>query len=65
VQAVHPVRQQVVKERAALANQLRVFLAEHGVVIRKGFAAVRRALPQIIGTATMERPQKGLDCLQV
>jgi transposase len=27
VQAVHRVRQQVVKERAALANQLRAFLA--------------------------------------
>jgi len=48
VQAVHRVRQQVVRERAALANQLRAFLAEHGVVIRKGFAAVRRALPEII-----------------
>jgi transposase len=48
VQAVHRVRQQVVRERAALANRLRAFLAEHGVVIRKGFAAVRRALPEII-----------------
>lgn len=48
VQAVHRVRQQVVKERAALANQLRGFLAEHGILIRKGFAAVKRALPEII-----------------
>jgi Transposase len=48
VQAVHRVRQQVVRERAALANQLRGFLAEHGIVIRKGFFSVRRALPDII-----------------
>ena len=48
VQAVHRVRQQVVRERAALANQLRGFLAEHGIVIRKGFAAVRHAVPDII-----------------
>ena len=48
VQAVHRVRQQVVRERAALANQLRGFLAEHGIVIRKGFAAVKHAVPDII-----------------
>jgi transposase len=36
VQAVHRVRQQVVRERAALANQLRGFLAEHGILIHKG-----------------------------
>ena len=48
VQAVHRVRQQVVRERAGLANQLRGFLAEHGILIRKGFAAVRSALPEII-----------------
>ena len=48
VQAVHRVRQQVVRERAALANQLRGFLAEHGIVIRKGFAVVKHALPDII-----------------
>jgi len=48
VEAVHRVRQQVVRERAALANQLRGFLAEHGIVIRKGFAVVKHALPDII-----------------
>jgi transposase len=46
VQAVHRVRQQVVRERAALANQLRGFLAEHGIVIRKGFAAVKTCSAQ-------------------
>src|SRR5215469_2545309 len=44
VQAVHRVRQHVVKERAALANQLRGFLAEHGIPVRNRFAAVRCAL---------------------
>jgi transposase len=48
VQAVHRVRQQVVKERTALANQLRGFLAEHGILLRKGFAAVKHGLPEII-----------------
>jgi transposase len=48
IQAVHRVRQQVVKERAALANQLRAFLAEHGILIRKGFPAVRRTVADAI-----------------
>jgi len=58
VQAVHRVRPQVVKERAALANQLRGFLAEHGILIRKGFPAVRCALPEIIND-----PENGLSGL--
>ena len=47
VQAVHRVRQQLVKSRTGLANQVRGLLAEYGIVIGRGFAPLRRALPAI------------------
>lgn len=48
VQAVHRVRQQLVKARTSLANQVRGLLAEHGIVIARGFAQLRRALPLLL-----------------
>lgn len=48
VQAVHRVRAQLVKTRIALANQLRGLLAEYGIVIAKGYAPLRRALPKAL-----------------
>ena len=48
VQAVHRVRQQLVKARTSLANQVRGLLAEHGIVIARGFAPLRRALPVML-----------------
>lgn len=39
------------KERTALVNQVRGLLAEYGVVINKGVAAVRRDLPDILEDA--------------
>jgi transposase len=48
VQAVHRVRAQLVKTRIALANQVRGLLAEYGIVIGKGFAPLRRALPTVL-----------------
>jgi len=48
VQAVHRVRAQLVKTRIALANQVRGLLGEYGIVIGKGFAPLRRALPTVL-----------------
>ena len=48
VQAVHRVRQQLVKARTGLANQVRGLLAEYGIVIARGFAPLRRALPLLL-----------------
>jgi transposase len=48
VQAVHRVRAQLVKTRIALANQVRGLLAEYGIVIAKGFAPLKRALPMAL-----------------
>lgn len=47
--AVHRVRALLVRQRTALANQLRGLLAERGLVIRKSLSALRRALPELLG----------------
>jgi transposase len=48
VQAVHRVRQQLVKNHTALMNQVRALLAEQGIVIPQGSAHVHRSLPRIL-----------------
>lgn len=48
MQAVHRVRQQLVKMRTALVNQVRGLLAEYGIVIAQGVAHLRCALPSIL-----------------
>jgi transposase len=48
IQAIHRVRQQLVKARTGLVNQVRGLLAEHGIVIARGFAQLRRALPLLL-----------------
>jgi transposase len=48
IQALHRLRERTVKERTALANQIRGLLAEYGIVIRLGMTAVRKALPEIL-----------------
>lgn len=54
VQALHRLRAARVAERTALANQLRGLLAEYGIVVPQGLAALRRALPEILEDAENE-----------
>ncbi|MEJ1469971.1 MAG: IS110 family transposase [Candidatus Sedimenticola sp. (ex Thyasira tokunagai)] len=51
IQSIHRQRERIKKERTALVNQVRGLLAEYGVVINKGVAAVRRGLPEILEDA--------------
>lgn len=51
VQALHRLRQQRIKERTALCNQLRALVAEYGIVMNKGVAAVRRGIPLLLEDA--------------
>lgn len=51
IQNFHRQRERLKKERTALVNQIRGLLAEYGVVINKGIAAVRKDLPEILGDA--------------
>lgn len=50
-QALHRVREQVLKQRNALSNQLRGLLLEHGFRIPKGLAPLRKRLPEILEDA--------------
>ncbi len=51
IQNFHCQRERIKKERNALVNQIRGLLAEYGVVINKGVAAVRKGLPEILEDA--------------
>lgn len=48
IQLLHRVRQSLIEDRTALANQIRGFLGEFGVVVPQGITAVRRQLPLIL-----------------
>lgn len=48
MQAVHRVREQVMKRRTALANQARGLLAEFGLVVPVGIRKIRGQLPEIL-----------------
>ena len=51
MQNFHRQRERIKKERNALVNQVRGLLAEYGIVINKGVAAVRKGLPEILEDA--------------
>lgn len=51
VQNFHRQRERIKKERTALVNQVRGLLAEYGLVINKGAAAVRKDLPELLEDA--------------
>ncbi len=48
IQALHRVREQLIKGRTALVNQTRGLLAEYGIVVPKGVHKLRAALPEIL-----------------
>lgn len=54
IQMLHRQRERLVKERTALVNQVRGLLAEYGIVIKRGVAAVRREMPWILEDAENE-----------
>jgi transposase len=49
VQAVHRIRRRVVADRVRLVNQIRGLLSEHGIVIARDIAQLRRGLAVIVG----------------
>ena len=51
IQAVHRIRERLVKERTALLNQIRGLLAEYGLIIPLKRNAVSQALPRILEDA--------------
>ncbi|MCP4407713.1 MAG: IS110 family transposase, partial [Gammaproteobacteria bacterium] len=51
LQALHRIRQSVVKQRTALANQIRGLLGEYGIVVGQGISQIRPRIPEILEDA--------------
>jgi transposase len=52
-QELHRARSYLLKNICAVANQMRGFLAEHGIIIAKGLTPLRRALPEVLEQADL------------
>ena len=66
LQQVHRSRQAMVGVRTQLANQLRGFLGEYGIVLPQGLAVVKREVPAIASDPERELPGqfRALLCMQ-
>src|SRR5262249_42101632 len=51
LQALHRVRERLVKHRTAVVNQVRGLLLEYGIVIPQGMARLRKRLPRVLEEA--------------
>jgi transposase len=49
IQALHRIRQRLVRSRTRLVNQIRGILSEHGIVIARDIWRLRRALGELTG----------------
>jgi transposase len=48
LRALHRVRERLVGQRTGISNQIRAFLLERGVAVRKGLRFLRTELPTIL-----------------
>jgi transposase len=48
LQALHRVREGLVRQRTSIINQIRAFLLERGIAVRQGFRFLRSELPGIL-----------------
>jgi transposase len=54
IQALHRVRERLIKERTALGNQIRGLLSEYGIILPIGIQNVRKNLPLILDNTENE-----------
>ncbi len=59
LQALHRVRERLVKERTAIGNELRGLLGEMGIVIARGHRAIRDAVPRVLEDGDNELSVRG------
>src|SRR5512144_920890 len=52
LQALHRVRERLVRQRTGISNQIRAFLLERGIAVRQGIRFLRTELPIILATRT-------------
>jgi transposase len=50
LQALHRVRERLVRQRTGIINQIRAFLLERGIAVRQGQRFLRVELPRILAT---------------
>ena len=50
LQALHRVRERLVSQRTGIINQIRAFLLERGVAVRRGLRFLRAELPRMLAT---------------
>jgi hypothetical protein len=48
LQALHRVRERLVRQRTGIINQIRAFLLERGIAVRQGLRFLRTELPGIL-----------------
>ena len=48
IQALHRVREQLIRSRTALVNQVRGLLGGNGIVVAQGIGRLRQALPSLL-----------------
>jgi hypothetical protein len=48
LQALHRVRERLVRQRTGIINQIRAFLLERGIAVRQGLRCLRSELPSIL-----------------
>jgi transposase len=51
IQALHRIRQSLIKSRTALSSQIRGLLAEYGIVVGRGLSRIRRRIPELLEDA--------------
>lgn len=51
VQTLHRIRERLVGDRTAMSNQIRGLLAEYGIIVPRGIASLKKALPGILEDA--------------
>ena len=54
LQALHRIREQLISNRTALANQIRGLLSEYGIVLPQEIQNVRKLLPTVLDDASNE-----------
>jgi transposase len=48
LQALHRVRERLVRQRTGVVNQIRAFLLERGIAVRQGARSLRIELPRLL-----------------
>jgi len=48
LEALHRVRERLVRQRTSIINQIRAFLLERGIAVRQGFRCLGTELPSIL-----------------